>query len=261
MQANTRSGRLVKKPKLAIDNVVTDALPTNGASKDPATDDSTSETSSETPTNPSATSEPTIDKSYIDNPNIVGAPKSSSAADLPMSATHIQIEGGEIISSSPEGGMFPMTHDDGLAILDEYFEQSAIGLGPANDAEWLDKRPTFTAESAHQDGALEPTIRSNTPGALTPQRAPIAEINVVFSGASDILDPDLTVASAAMSESSSSIESSEPGSTSTNPTSYPPSETRHINSDLASAVRHTPYVKRPILDKSAQWLEHVRLKW
>jgi hypothetical protein len=69
-------------------------------SKEPATDESSSETPSETTTNPSATStpatsEPPIDRSYIDSPNTVEAPESPSAADLPMSATHIQIEGGE----------------------------------------------------------------------------------------------------------------------------------------------------------------------
>jgi len=67
----------------------------------------------------------------------------------------------------------------------------------------------------------------------------------------DMLDPDLPVASAATSESGSS-GSSEPGSLSTDLTSYTPSETHHTSSDLASVVRHTPYVKRPILDKSAQ---------
>ena len=148
---SNRTGRLVKKPKLAVDNLVTDALFTNGISKEPATDESSSETRSETPTNPSATGKPatnelSIDKSYIDSPNTVEAPKSPSAADLPTSATHIQIKGREIINASPEGDVFPMTLDDGLTILDEYFERSAIGSGCANDAEGLEKRP-FTAES------------------------------------------------------------------------------------------------------------------
>jgi len=44
-----------------------------------------------------------------------------------------------------------MTHDDRLTILDEYFEPSAIGLGAANDAEELDKQPTFTAEEDERD--------------------------------------------------------------------------------------------------------------
>jgi hypothetical protein len=129
---SNRTGRLVKKPKLAVNSLVTDAMFTNGASKEPATDESTSETPNETSTNPSATStpatgEPPIDKSYIDSPNTIEAPKSPGTADLPTSATHIQIEGGEIISASPEDDIFPMTLDDGLTILDEYFERSVSG--------------------------------------------------------------------------------------------------------------------------------------
>jgi len=34
---SNRTGRLVKKPKLEVDNLVTDAMPTNGASKELAT--------------------------------------------------------------------------------------------------------------------------------------------------------------------------------------------------------------------------------
>ena len=161
------------------------------------------------------------------------------------------------MSLSPKGDMFPMTHGDGLTILDEYFEESAIGSGPANNAEGLDKWLTYAAESIHQDNAVESTAWSNTPGVLAaPQHPPIAGMNTVSSEASDIPDPDQTV-SAAISESSSSIGSSDPGSLSTNLTSYPPSETHHINNDSASGVLHTPYVKCPILDESAQWLEHV----
>jgi hypothetical protein len=116
----------------------------NGASKEPATNDSTSETAAETSANSltngkSATSEPAINRSYINNTNTVEAPESSNVADLPTSAIHIQIEGGEIMSLSPKGDMFPMTHGDGLTILDEYFEQSATGSGPANDVEGVDK--------------------------------------------------------------------------------------------------------------------------
>lgn len=44
----------MKKPKLAVNNLVTGALLTNGTSKEPATDDS----SSETPTNASAIGKP-----------------------------------------------------------------------------------------------------------------------------------------------------------------------------------------------------------
>jgi hypothetical protein len=196
MQTNTGTSRQAKKPKVADDIAITDALSTNGASKEPATDNSTSETATETSANPpanskSATSEPAINRLYIDNTNTVEAPESSNTADLPMSATHIQIEAGEIISLLPKGDMFSITYGNGLTILDEYFEQSAIGSGPANNAEGLNKWLICAAESIHQDNALEPIAWSNTPGVLAaPQYPPIAGINTVSSEASDIPEPD-----------------------------------------------------------------------
>ena len=73
----------------------------------------------------------------------LAVPKTFGASDLPTSPTHIPIEGGEIMGMSPEGDMFPMTHGDGLTILDEYFEESAIGSGSVNNVEERDKWPTF----------------------------------------------------------------------------------------------------------------------
>lgn len=106
-------------------------------------------------------------------------------------------------------------------------------------------------ESFQQDGALE-TTAPITSGALTaPQHSRSTDINTVSSEASNILDSYLAIASATMSESGSSIGSSELGSLSTNPTSLSPSETHHYRSDLLTGVRHTPCVKRSILDESA----------
>lgn len=42
-----------------------------------------------------------------------------------------------------------MTHSDGLSILDEYFKQSAIRLGLANNVERLEKSLIFIAKSTH----------------------------------------------------------------------------------------------------------------
>jgi hypothetical protein len=250
---SNRTGGLAKKPKLAVDNLATDALPMEGTPEEPVTDDSMSEPPGETSTNISATgtpatSEPTIDKSYIESPNTVETPKSFGAADLPISPTHIPIEGGGTMGLSPEGDMFPVSHGDGLTIFDEYFEESAIGSGSVGNTGEPGKSPTFMAESVE-------STRPNTPGASTePRHPPNAEINSSSSEALDV-DPDPAVVSAEISESGSRAGS--PGSLSTNPTSYPPSETHHINSDFASGVQHAAYVKRLILDESAQWLEHV----
>jgi hypothetical protein len=144
MQTNTATSRPAKKPKLADDNAIINALPTNGISKELATVYSTSELvtkiSANSPTtSTSATSEAAINRSYIDNTNTVDALKSSNVADLPKSAIYINIKGGGIVSLSPRGDMFPITHRDGLNILDKYFEQSPIGSGPANNVEGLNK--------------------------------------------------------------------------------------------------------------------------
>lgn len=262
MQTNTGTGRPAKKPKLADDNVITGALPANVVSEKPSIDLSTSELAAKIPANSPttgtpATSEAAIDRSYIDNTNTVDALESSNVADLPKSATHVDIGGGGIVSLSPNGDMFPMTHGDGLNILDEYFEQSPIVSGPANDVEGLDKGLTCAAESVHQDNAVDPTAWSNTPGVLAaPQHPPVAGKNTVSSGASDIPNPNHTV-SAAVFESSSGVSSSDPGSLSTNLMSYAPSETHHIDEASTSGVLHTLCAKRPIIDESAQWLDHI----
>jgi hypothetical protein len=259
IHTSTGTGRLAKKPKLVDDNVSTDALPTGGVSKEPATDEFTSETAVETSTNATATSKSTtsepVNKSHIDNTNTLEAPKPSDTADVPTSATHIQIEGGEIISRSPDGDIFPMTHGEGLNILDNYFEQSAISSDPANNAEGLEKRPTYTAESVYQDKALEPAVWSNAPAVLAASQHPPTASETL-----DILDRNLTIASAAISESSLSTELSKSSSISTSPTSYRSSETHHINSDLAIADRQILSIKRPILDESTQWLEQVLIE-
>lgn len=53
---NTRTGRLVKRPRLAANESFNDILPTNGPSKEPVTDGSTSETLGEAPEAPSESS-------------------------------------------------------------------------------------------------------------------------------------------------------------------------------------------------------------
>jgi hypothetical protein len=52
---SNRTGGLAKTPKLVVDNLATDALPTNGTPEEPATDGSMSELPGKTPTNTSAT--------------------------------------------------------------------------------------------------------------------------------------------------------------------------------------------------------------
>jgi hypothetical protein len=228
-----------KRRKLA-DERSTNILPSNEPSKEPATNSSTSKTPtesssespSESPMNPSATSKPTISEPSV----------------LPTSDVHVLVEGSEIASKSLKG--HTLSQEDVFNILEEYFERSRDS-GPVNDTEGLDRRLASTVECIRQDRHIEHTVWSNTPLALTSPRHLGASIDPISSEALDTLDLDLAVVSAAISESCSSIVLSEPRSLSTVPTSYPPSETYDISSDLLSRVRHAPCFKRATLDKSA----------
>lgn len=256
------TGRLAKKPKPPDDKCLTDDLPTDDSFEEHAGDGSTGETPteihnehhrehpSETSTNASATgtpatSESTIGRSSTNCPDTAQGLDPSGTDDLPTSATHIQIEGDERVDD-----MSPTTHRAGYEILNEFFGQPAIGLEAVSDTEEHGKWP----ESTHRDEDPEHTGPSNTPKALdVSQHAPSTGINAVSSEDSDILEPDLFVASATTSESSSR-GSSEPGSLSTGSTSAS-SETR-IHDEFPSGVYST-YVKRSFLDDPAPWLEHV----
>ena len=187
---------------------------------------------SETSTNISttskpATSEPIIDKSYIESPNIVETPKSFSVANILISPIHILIEGSGTMGLLLKGNMFLVIHGNGLMILDKYFKESTISLGSMGNVGELSKSPTFIAES------IEPT-RPNTPRASTKPRYPLnTKINSSSLEALDI-NPDLAVVSTKVSESRS--RTGLPRSLSTNLISYLPSETHYINSDFVSGV-------------------------
>ena len=233
-------GRLAKRRKLA-DERSTDTLPSNEPSKEPATDGSTSKTPtesssespSESPMNPSATSEPTIGEPSV----------------LPTSDTHVLVEGGEIASASLK--CHTLSQEDVFNILEEYFEKSTDS-GPVNDTEGLDRRPASMVECIRQDRPLKHTVRSNTPPALTSPRHLLgASIDPISSEALDTLDLNSAMVSATISKSSSSIVLSEPRSLSVVPTSYPPSKTHDISSDLPSRVQHAPCFKRSTLNELA----------
>lgn len=236
------TGRLAKRPRLPDDKCPTDPLPAD--SSEPY-DEPPSEHPSKPYTNATsklATSESTVDKSAGGCPDTAEGLDSSGTDDLPISATCIH-EGDEIVDN-----ISPTTHGAGYHILDTFFDQSVISSGvsgPVSDIGEPGEWPTSGPESTHREEALEQTIRFFTPEAL----------DMVSSKASDIFDPDLTIASAAMSESGSN-RSSEPESLSTDPTRYTPSET-YIHSDIPSEVQYTAYVERSVLDDPAPWLEHV----
>jgi hypothetical protein len=241
-------GRPAKRRKLVPDERSTNTLPPNGPSKEPATDASTSktlnQTLSDTPSDtlsdtpnealsealsasPSASPSASLSESPSESPMDLYAtsePTIGEPSVLPTSNTHVPVEGGEIASASLEG---ILSQEEGFHILEEYFEESAVDSGPMNDTEGWERCLTSTVECIYQDRLLEPT------------------------GVLDTLDLNPTVVSAAVSESGSSIILSKPRSLSTVPTSYPPSKTHDINSELLSVVRHAPCFKRSTLNELA----------
>ena len=147
-------GRPAKRRKLAADEHSTDTLPPNGPPKEPATDASTSKTPNQTPSDtPSeAPSESTSD-SLSDrpsespmNPSATSKPTIGQPSILPMSDTHVPVEGGGNASVSIEG---ILSQEEGFHILEEYFEESAIDSGPVNDTESRETGPSSTVECIH----------------------------------------------------------------------------------------------------------------
>jgi hypothetical protein len=111
--------------------------------------------------------------------------------------------------------------------LEEYFEESAVDLGLVNDTEGWERCLTSTIKCIYQDRLLEPI------------------------GVLDTLNLNPTIVSVVVSESGSSIVLFEPRSLSMVPTSYPPSKTYNINSELLSVVQHAPCFKRSTLNELA----------
>ncbi|KFZ16980.1 hypothetical protein V502_04811 [Pseudogymnoascus sp. VKM F-4520 (FW-2644)] len=257
------TGGLAKKPKLRGDECHTDTLATDGPLKKPAADCSTSGTPtethsehlSETFTNTSATStlgtsEPTTDKSSVECSDIAEALDSSGTYDLPTPAIQVQMEGDETADN-----MSPATHLAGYDILNDFFGRPAIGLEAVSDIEEAGKWPVYTTEATRRDEDIECAVPPNSLKASdAPQHSPNTGTNTVSARDSDILEPDLFVASAATS-GSSSTESSEPGSSSTGSTSCTSPET-HVHDDFPSEV-YTGFFKRLFLDDPAPWFEHV----
>ncbi|PMD21287.1 hypothetical protein NA56DRAFT_703465 [Hyaloscypha hepaticicola] len=141
--SNTGTSKRTKKPKLPDNECLTDTLPTEGPFKEPATNGFTSNCPTEPQDEPShdhpsvtppdtavtsisATSEPTVDY-----PDITEALESSGMDDLPISATHIQIEGSERVDDMS----LPTTHYTGYNILNEFFGQPAIDPSSVSDVE------------------------------------------------------------------------------------------------------------------------------
>ena len=164
------------------------------------------------------------------------------------------MESSGIIAVLPEGDILPMTHVDGLAILDEYFEQPVIGAGPADGTASLVNYPMNSGESSGQGRALEVTPDFNAtrsePHLQTVEKDAIPD-------SFDEPTPDLAAASAVMSESGSTKGPFEVASLVTNPTSNAFSEAYINNNLLGSDLQHPTVLKRAVLDESAKWIEDI----
>jgi len=147
-----------------------------------------------------------------------------------------------------------MTHVDGLAILDEYFEQPVIDAGPAGNTNGLANCPTISGESSNQGKAIE--VRADGNASRSEPLLQALEKDALTDAFSEST-PSLAAASAAISESGSKKGPSEAGSLFTDPTT---SSEAHINNNLlASDLQHSTLLKRAVLDESAQWLEGVSM--
>lgn len=175
-------------------------------------------------------------------------------ADVLTSATNTQMETSDIITVFPDGCMPPMTHVDGLAILDEYFEQPVISAGPADDTASLVNYPMNSGESRVESRALEVTVDFNATRSESFLQA--VEKNTVTGNEST---PDLIATSADISAPGLEKGPSEAGSLFTDPTSTA-SSAAHINNNLlASDLQQSTLLNRAVLDESAQWLEAVSM--
>jgi len=142
-----------------------------------------------------------------------------------------------------------ITHTDGIAILDEYFPQSAIDSRPLNGAVAPDELPTFIADTTCRNSPLVSSIPSLAPGALG------GSPDTVSSKAPDILDPHQAISGFEMSTPNTG--SPESASSCRDLTSCPSSETDGTDISLPDIATHTPFARRLVLDDAAQLLERV----
>ena len=241
---NKKTGKLPKKPKLVSDDEAAAADPNSDRYSDHVTiheRPSADETSScapvgEEPTAGFATLESTNSPTFIE-PNILQSAEALSEEEgdngllgVPVLASPVDNGGGIL-----ESDLSAITHDDGLAILDEYFPKSATGLGPP-DGVLVVEPPMTPARVALPDS---PVLRK-------PSAGPDAE-------APETPHPERGIDS--VEECGSTSHSPESVSTSMNPTRCASYETNATDVDsLDTAI---PFTKRTVLDEGSELLDHV----
>jgi hypothetical protein len=234
MQGTNSGAGKPKRPKLPAD-------------KPEINDSSTSEStvSESAPSGPtvetSVISEPTIDDLFIIEPAVKDPNEIEASAALTNNAhcpdtdeilsradAYTGKQGDGTIGQHIEGDVYIITHDDGMALLDGFFPNSPVGLGPVDDAFALDT-PLRLGEENVQDCTLA-VAQSHTSEPLTaPHRPSNAGPDATFpaSGTPRLLNPDQTP------------------------------EIHDANNNLSCAAVHTHSAKRMILDESGHQLEDV----
>ena len=258
--ANKGIGKLPKKLKLAANETTLEPInelttePTTeptilksinqsttdeSTTDEPITEPTTLESINESTTDESSTEPATLEsnESVIVKPHIIepletlgeGIHRQGTNEVVTRPVVVTSIEGNETtIGKAVEGVFHIITHADGITILDEHFPKSPVESRPLNSAVAHNELLTTTANP-----------------------------NAVSSEATGIFDPGQAIGGFEMSKSTSNTGSLESLSSSTDLTSNLSSETDVAVIDLPDAAKHSPLVRRSILDDFAQWLEHV----
>jgi hypothetical protein len=237
MQGTNSGAGKPKPPKLPADKPEVN---------DSATSESTlSESPPSGPTvETSVISEPTINDLFITEPAVYDSSEIEASMALTNNAhrlftdeilsrasVYTTKQGDGTIGQNIEGDAYTITHDDGMALLDGYFPNSPVDLGPADDALALDTLLRSEDEDVDQNCPLA-AAQSNLSESLTTAQQP--------SNASPI--PNATFLA--------------PGTLGLQNLDQIP-ETHDANHNLPSAPIDTHMVKRVILDESGHQLEDV----
>jgi hypothetical protein len=206
---------------------------TDEPSTEPTTEPTTLESINESTTDESSTEPATLEsnKSVIVKPYTI-EPLETSGEGIHRQGTDevvtrpvvvTPIEGNKTtIGKAVEGGFRIITYANGITILDEHFPKSPVESRPLNSAVAHDELPTSTANP-----------------------------NAVSLEAAGILDPGQAIGGFKMSKSTSDTGSLESQSLSTDLTSNLSSETDVAVINLPDAAKHSPLVRRLILNDFA----------
>jgi hypothetical protein len=143
----------------------------------------------------------------------------------------------------PDSDLSATTHDDGLAILDEYFPKSATEPGLLSGV--LVPEPTA------------PLARVALPGSPGVVQTPSAHPDIEVPKEPEIPYPGPAINGIEACGSISHSESPGSVSSSANPTRCPSYETNATDIDSLDVVLNSPFTKRAVLDNGSQLLEYV----